>query len=225
MWKAQKSEFSVALSKFDDHEWNEPGEKPWSGVWGLVAPGMTPGIQAFLTSPCSPSRFSGWAENVAEHTREYSGWKRELDVDYCVDIAPSEASRSVWAGSYPLCPQFGAHHELFWVPAIGNTISLQPIAKASWGKGQGKALGCRCLVATAHCPAEKSLFSAITQPSHQPFPGATAGWKGQGHVDITREVLSAMHHASLLLYGVREAEIWALFLPGKALFFPFLHIQ
>uniref|UniRef100_A0A8C3NYH5 Uncharacterized protein n=1 Tax=Cyanoderma ruficeps TaxID=181631 RepID=A0A8C3NYH5_9PASS len=65
-----------------------------------------------------------------------------------------------------------------------------------------------CLLGVLNCTlrlqfAGKSLFSA----SHQPFSRATAGWKGQGHLDTTREVLSALHHSSLPLYGHHTMEI------------------
>lgn len=43
----------------------------------------------------------------------------------------------------------------------------------------------------------KSLFSAITQPSHS--AGQLLG--GKGNLDITREIFSAMHCAPLLLHG------------------------
>lgn len=74
------------------------------GASGPVALGMILGIQEFpgstahipmFTQPTS-CRFSGWAENVAEHRREHLGLERDLDADCCVNIAPFEASRSVF---------------------------------------------------------------------------------------------------------------------------------
>lgn len=72
-------------------------------------------------------------------------------------------------------------------------ISLQPIAKGRERHWDADALWPQPVV-----QLENPYFFA----SHQPFSRATAGWKGQGHLDITRGVLSAVHHASLLLYGV-----------------------
>lgn len=226
MWKAQKSGFPVALPKLGGYKWNEPGENPrsWGDPWdpGILwehssHPHVHPPhpIQIFWMG-----RKRSWAQKGIFGPgkgircwllcKYYPLWREQV---------------CVWAGSDPLCSQFEAHHELFCVPAIGNMISLQPIAKGQLRWRAGKGVGMQMPMATASCPAGKSLFSAITQPSHQPSPRAAAGWGGQGHLDITREVLSAMHHPSSLLHGVWEAEIWALFLPGKALFFPFLHVQ
>lgn len=121
-----------------------------------------------FTQPSS-CRVSGWAENVAEHRREHWGWERELDVDCCVNIAPSEASRAVFGQAQTL-PARSLRPIRSYFVFLPLGISPQPIAKGRERHWDADALWPQPVV---------QLENPYFLPAISHFPGQLLGGKGR----------------------------------------------